>query len=91
MFMRTHSIALVGALAVSGALLALPQQADAQYRRGRDYSEERYRYDYSYRPAPRRYRSEREYSNKRYGTYWDEYGGRPATLGYCQRNPGRCR
>lgn len=87
--MRKLSVGLVGALAIGGALLALPQQAEAQYRR--DWNQRSYRDDNGYIPAPRRYRSEREYSNRRYGTYFDERRGRPATLGYCQRNPGRCR
>ena len=45
---------------------------------------------YGYEPAPRPYRSARQYYNQRYGTYYDVSGRRPATLGYCQRNPGRC-
>jgi hypothetical protein len=98
--MRTLSAALVGALAVTGGLLALPQSARAQY-----YGVDPYQYDYDYVqvqpyygadpygyvPARRYYDSYRRYSNQRYGTYWDERRGSPATLGYCQRHPYRCR
>jgi hypothetical protein len=93
--MRILSAALVGALAIAGCLLALTQQASAQYY----YDEEddylpaprpRY-YEYDYVPARPRYRSERQYYNQYYGTYEDAYRGSPATLGYCQRHPGRCR
>ena len=97
--MRMISGALVGAFAIAGGLLAVPQQAAAQYYGG--YYGGRYDYvpapapgyysDYGYVPAQPRYRSERQYYNQRYGTYYDAYGRRPATLGYCQRNPGRCR
>jgi len=103
--MRTLSVALIGTIAAGGVILALPRPAVAQEYNGRYYSSQPYyggEYEYvqarsrryysnDYVPARRRYLSEREYSNQRYGTYRDVYGGRPATLGYCQRNPGRCR
>jgi hypothetical protein len=90
--MRTLHMALAGALAAGGALLAVPQKAEAQYYGDYGYNNPYYGYNnpYGYVPARRGYRGARQYYNQRYGTYYDVYGRRPATLGYCQRNPGRC-
>ena len=86
--MRTLILSVIGGLTLSGALLLAPQNASAQYYGYRYGPRPAYGY-YGYVPARRYYRS-RAWANRRYGTYWDVYGGRPATLGYCQRNPGRC-
>ncbi len=92
--MQTLSVSIIGALAVGGALLALPREARAQYYGYYPAPSYGYvpaqPYGYGYVPARPRYRA-RQYYNQLYGTYWDACGNRLATLGYCQRNPYCCQ